>query len=383
MLATRSRSCGPEALDNSPRGLNKFTRAHLSPAEFAAGTLGKVQLMPEFLRCAAACRGSRTTTDALSGGDVRTERRAAGSTRFDALSSKQFETQVSQMIPRRRTPIPDRMMAGATRGSSIMRGARLVPRSLRCTIIDPLSEALTFGLISLIVLMIVANPVFQKTGDQDWSQGDDPTLCLPECRTGLTSACATYSSISVKELPDVLVKATLATGDRRFYSHFGFDLTAIALSLHAAPGTQAVRSSITQQVARILFPSDQPNLEVRIQEALVAIWLEWRLSKDEILKIYLNRVQIGGGIFGVSKAAQSYFQKQVQDIELGEAALLAGLINAPLDLSSHVALPNARERANLVLDTLLETGLITNDQLFAAKQHPARLIFMDQDASPN
>lgn len=267
--------------------------------------------------------------------------------------------------------------------TELMRGARLVRRSLRCTIIDPLSEALTFGLISLILLMIVANPVFQKTGDQDWSQGDDPTLCLPECRTGLTSACATYSSISVKELPDVLVKATLATGDRRFYSHFGFDLTAIALSLHAAPGTQAVRSSITQQVARILFPSDQPNLEVRIQEALVAIWLEWRLSKDEILKIYLNRVQIGGGIFGVSKAAQSYFQKQVQDIELGEAALLAGLINAPLDLSSHVALPNARERANLVLDTLLETGLITNDQLFAAKQHPARLIFMDQDASPN
>lgn len=294
------------------------------------------------------------------------------------------------MIPRRRTPIQDRMMAGATRVSSIacmltelMRGARLVRRSLRCTIIDPLSEALTFGLISLILLMIVANPVFQKTGDQDWSQGDDPTLCLPECRTGLTSACATYSSISVKELPDVLVKATLATGDRRFYSHFGIDLTAIALSLHAAPGTKAVRSSITQQVARILFPSDQPNLEVRIQEALVAIWLEWRLSKDEILKIYLNRVQIGGGIFGVSKAAQSYFQKQVQDIELGEAALLAGLINAPLDLPSHVALPNARERANLVLDTLLETGLITNDQRFAAKQHPARLIFMDQDAPPN
>lgn len=97
----------------------------------------------------------------------------------------------------------------------------------------------------------------------------------------------------------------------------------------------------------------------------------------------LNRVQIGGGIFGVSKAAQSYFHKQVQDIELGEAALLAGLINAPLDLPSHVALPNARERANLVLDTLVETGLITNDQLFAAKQHPARLIFMHQDASPN
>ncbi|MCK1730710.1 transglycosylase domain-containing protein [Bradyrhizobium sp. 142] len=102
--------------------------------------------------------------------------------------------------------------------------------------------------------MIVANPVFQKTGDQDWSEGADPTLCLPECRTGLTSACATYSSISVKELPDVLVKATLATGDRRFYNHFGIDLTAIALSLHAGPGTKAVRSSITQQVARILFP---------------------------------------------------------------------------------------------------------------------------------
>lgn len=135
-----------------------------------------------------------------------------------------------------------------------------------------------------------------------------------------------------------------------------------------------MRSSITQQVAKILFPSDERNLEVRIQEALVAIWLEWRLSKDEILKVYLNPVQIGRGIFGVSEAAQSYFHKQVQDIELGESALLARLINAPLDLPSHVALPDARARANLVLDTLVETGLITNDQLFAAKQHPARLI---------
>lgn len=90
-----------------------------------------------------------------------------------------------------------------------------------------------------------------------------------------------------------------------------------------------MRSCITQQVAKILFPSDERNLEVKIQEALVAIWLEWRLSKDEILKVYLNRVQIGRGIFGVSEAAQSYFHKQVQDIELGESALLAGLINAP------------------------------------------------------
>ncbi|MCK1530731.1 transglycosylase domain-containing protein [Bradyrhizobium sp. 182] len=99
-------------------------------------------------------------------------------------------------------------------------------------------------------------------------------------------------------------------------------------------------------------------------------------ARDEILKVYLNPVQIGRGIFGVSEAAQSYFHKQVQDIELGASALLAGLIYAPLDLPSHVALPNARARANLVLDLdpLVETGLITNDQLFAAKQHAARLI---------
>ncbi|MGM4954165.1 transglycosylase domain-containing protein [Bradyrhizobium barranii] len=256
----------------------------------------------------------------------------------------------------------------------LMRRARLLRGSLRCAILEPLSETLTFGFMSLLLFLILANPVLHKTGNLGWSESSDRAVDLPVCRTGLTTACGKYSTPSVQELPDVLVMGTLAAGDRRFYSHFGIDLGAIALSLHAGPDTNPLRPSIGQQVARLLVPFDQHSADAWFHEALVAIWLEWRLSKDEILNIYLNRVQIGADIFGVSEAAQNYFQKQVQDIELSEAALLAGLINAPPVPYSHVALSNARERANRVLDMLLESGIITNDQAFAAKERPARLI---------
>ncbi|MCK1624022.1 transglycosylase domain-containing protein [Bradyrhizobium sp. 160] len=119
---------------------------------------------------------------------------------------------------------------------------------------------------------------FRKAGDQECSECADPTLYLPECRTGLTSACATYSSISVKE------PGRPSQGDAGNWG-IAASIAISALTLprsrsHCMPArAQGVRSSITQQVAKILFPSDERNLEVRIQEALVAIWLEWRLRK--------------------------------------------------------------------------------------------------------
>ncbi|WP_409190535.1 transglycosylase domain-containing protein [Bradyrhizobium sp. RDM4] len=261
--------------------------------------------------------------------------------------------------------------------------ARLVGRSLRWSIVEPLSEVLSFGLVSLMLSLILAIPVFHETADQDLGDDSDPTVFLPDCRAGPTSACATYNSVPMNEFPDVLIKATLATEDPRFYSHFGIDLAAIARSLHSSPQVDGIQSSVSQQVATILFPSNERTFEDGIHETLLAIWLEWRLTKDEILTIYLNRVQIGAGVFGVGDAARLYFKKQVQDVDLSEAAMLVGLLNGPLGLPSHIALLNARTRANVVLDKLVETGFMTEDQVLGARDYLVRQVLEPEEDSLN
>ncbi len=216
------------------------------------------------------------------------------------------------MMPRSRTPeIQDRIVARASRIrpiaamlTELTRGARLVGRSLRWGIVEPLSEALTFGLVSLILSFVLAIPAFHETAGQDRGDDFDRIVFLPECRTSPTSACTTYDTIALKELPEILIKATLATQDHRFYSHFGTGLGAIARSLLARPETEGVHSPISQQVARMLFPSNGRTFEDRVHEGLIAIWLEFRLSKDQILQIYLSRVRIGASIFGVRDAAR-------------------------------------------------------------------------------
>ena len=134
------------------------------------------------------------------------------------------------------------------------------------------------------------------------------------------------------DLPDHLIKAALATEDRRFYEHFGIDFagTFRALITNArAGGVVQGGSSITQQLAKNLFLSNERTIERKINEAFLALWLETHLTKNEILKLYLDRAYMGGGAFGVDAAAQYYFGKSVREVTLAEAAMLAGLFKAP------------------------------------------------------
>src|SRR5262249_33294277 len=150
------------------------------------------------------------------------------------------------------------------------------------------------------------------------------------------------------ELPDHLIKAVLATEDRRFYDHFGIDIpgTMRALATNArAGGVVQGGSSITQQLAKNLFLSNERTIERKINEAFLAVWLETRLTKNEILKLYLDRAYMGGGTFGVDAAALYYFGKSARDVNLAEAAMLAGLFKAPSKFSPTVNLPAARARA--------------------------------------
>ena len=178
----------------------------------------------------------------------------------------------------------------------------------------------------------------------------------------------------------------LATEDRRFYDHFGIDVTGTLRALidqRAAGGVVQGGSTITQQLAKNLFLSNERTLDRKIKEAFLALWLEARLTKNEILKLYLDRAYMGGGTFGVDAAAQYYFNKSARDVDLAEAAMLAGLFKAPTKYSPNVNLPAARARANVVLDNLVEAGFMTEGQVFGARRHPATPVDRSDEQAPN
>jgi len=142
-------------------------------------------------------------------------------------------------------------------------------------------------------------------------------------------------------------------------------------------------SSITQQLAKNLFLSNERTIERKVKEAFLAMWLEVRLPKNEILKLYLDRAYLGGGTFGVDAAAQYYFNKSARDVNLAEAAMLAGLFKAPSRFAPHINLPAARARANVVLDNLVEAGFMTEGQVFGARRNPATAVDRRDERSPN
>ena len=142
-------------------------------------------------------------------------------------------------------------------------------------------------------------------------------------------------------------------------------------------------SSITQQLAKNLFLNNERTIERKVKEAFLATWLETRLSKNDILKLYLDRAYMGGGTFGVDAAAQYYFGKSARDVKLAEGAMLAGLFKAPTRFAPHVNLPAARARASTVLDNLIEAGFMTEGQVFGARRHPATAVDRRDERQPN
>ncbi|MBW7964348.1 transglycosylase domain-containing protein [Bradyrhizobium sp. BR 10261] len=263
-----------------------------------------------------------------------------------------------------------------------------VGRWKRWVFVEPLSEAATIGLGGMVLMLILAIPAFRETADEDWLKKSDLAVTfLDRYGNPIGSRGIKHNdSIPLEDFPDVLIKATLATEDRRFYEHFGIDIagTARALVTNAqAGGVRQGGSSITQQLAKNLFLSNERTIERKINEAFLAVWLEWRLTKNEILKLYLDRAYMGGGTFGVDGAAHFYFNKSARDVTLAEAAMLAGLFKAPTKYAPHINLPAARARANVVLDNLVDAGFMTEGQVFGARRNPAFAVDRRDEASPN
>ncbi len=182
--------------------------------------------------------------------------------------------------------------------------------------------------------------------------------------------------VQLGEVSPVLRDAVIATEDRRFYNHFGLDvrgtLRALVSNLRAG-GVVAGGSTLTQQLAKNLFLTPDRSLRRKIQELILAFWLEARLSKNEILELYLNRVYLGAGAYGVEAAAQRYFGKPAARVDLAEAALIAGLLQAPSRLAPTVDLDRANRRASTVLRLMVETGKITDEEAASARAAPAQL----------
>ncbi len=182
--------------------------------------------------------------------------------------------------------------------------------------------------------------------------------------------------VPYKDIPPHLIKAVLATEDRRFFYHFGLDpagLARAAIANYRSGEVQQGGSTITQQLAKNLFLAPKRSLSRKAEEFFLALWLEHRFTKKEILELYLNRVYFGGGNYGVGAAAYSYFGKAPQDLTLGESALLAGLIKAPSYYSPASNMDRARLRAREILRLLAETDQIDINQYAEASSNPPPL----------
>ncbi|MCZ8043661.1 MAG: penicillin-binding protein 1A [Beijerinckiaceae bacterium] len=181
-------------------------------------------------------------------------------------------------------------------------------------------------------------------------------------------------TITIGEVPPYLPKAFVAIEDRRFYDHFGIDPIglgrALVNNLRRAGGVQG-GSTLTQQLAKNLFLTQERTAARKIQEAILALWLERTYSKDQILELYLNRVYFGSGAYGVEAAAQRYFNKSARSVTIAEAAMLAGLVQAPSRLAPNRNPEAAEKRAQLVIAAMADQGLISQNAAKTALVAPA------------
>src|SRR5436305_11848328 len=172
------------------------------------------------------------------------------------------------------------------------------------------------------------------------------------------------TAVPLRELPAFLPKAFLAIEDRRFYAHYGIDPFGVARAVGANVlhrGVSQGGSTLTQQLAKNLFLTQERTLQRKLQEVILALWLERKYSKDEILDLYLNRVYFGNGAYGVEAAAQRYFGKSARNVTLSEAALLAGLVKSPSKLAPTRNFDGAERRAQIVLAAMADAGYISAD----------------------
>ncbi len=210
-----------------------------------------------------------------------------------------------------------------------------------------------------------------------------PNIVTTFCASGgeviKTFAAYTYANVELREVPKELVQALIATEDKNFYKHKGYDLLGLTRSMvanvlagHVVQGA----STITQQLSRILFLSNEKTFTRKIKELQVAAQIEKTISKDKILEMYLNNVYLGSGAYGVKGAARIYFNKDLSELKLPEMALIAGLPQAPSVYSPYNNPNLAKKRRNQVLLRMYKMRYIDKNTYEQAKKEPIKLSTM-------
>lgn len=222
-------------------------------------------------------------------------------------------------------------------------------------------------------------PQLPKDLNTLWSMGHEPSWVLLDKDGNVFARRGPHygKRVPASELPRPLVEAFVAMEDRRFFDHGGVDTEGVLRAAWAnfrAGRTVQGGSTITQQVIRFLFLSPKRTIKRKLQEMRLARELEARLSKEQILSLYLNRIYLGNRAYGVTAAAERYFGKDVQDLSISECAMLASLAKAPGKVAPHLQPEAVQKRAKLVLDAMLEAGFLSQKQYETALANPAQAI---------
>jgi penicillin-binding protein 1A len=242
----------------------------------------------------------------------------------------------------------------------------------RIFVVLPVSLAATLAIVvcaSLIIYTVAfPNPMTLRVSERA------PVIRIMAADGSLlTERGQAYDYVPIDLMPRHIIHAVVATEDRRFFDHWGLDpmglVRAAFANLRARRLTQG-GSTLTQQLAKNLFLSSERTFSRKIEELLLAIWLEVRLSKADILELYLNRVYFGGGAYGIEAAAQRYFDKSAQRLTVAEAAVIAGLLKAPSKYSPASNPDLARARARTVLSKMASAGALSPAAELAAANAP-------------
>src|SRR5690242_16323071 len=249
-------------------------------------------------------------------------------------------------------------------------------RSTFVTVLKGLAYAALVGLLGLVVAVAVATAYLPSYSDLT-KRNDLGQMIRVRAANGavLLSLGPSFGRwLPYDQIPPEMRAAMISTEDRRFRSHIGVDPIGIARSIAVRIKTGHWRqggSTITQQLARNIFLTNSRNFGRKIKEAILALALERKFSKDQILELYLNRVYFGGGAYGIDAASRKFFGHGADHLSLGEAVIIAGLVKAPSNYSPTADVAAARGRARVVLDTMVAGGFVSSGA--AASVDPAEI----------
>ena len=238
----------------------------------------------------------------------------------------------------------------------------------------------------IVAVVILLDPWNWRGLDMERLTGLDRTSIVYDAegeRVGSLYGAENRVYAALSDVPEHVRQAFIAAEDQRFYEHGGVDFVRLFGALWHDIRTMSLEqggSTITQQLIKLTHLSGEKTLSRKAQEAVLAMQLERRMGKDDILERYLNVVYFGRGAYGIEAAANTYFQKSADELTLAEGALLAGVIKSPSNYAPHIEPENALRRRNLVLDEMEACGFITAEQADAARAEELNLDLAEQDA---